>query len=398
MAKLNAAGSALVYSTYLGGSGSDIGGEIGYGIAVDSSGNAYVTGQTFSANFPIMPTSNPLQTYGGNGDAFVAKLNFNSSTQTLMLVYSTFLGGSNFESGSSIAIDSSGDAYVTGGTVSDNFPTTENPYQATNNTPGKGTAFVTKLHWTGSALGLVYSTYLGGSTGESGNAIAIDSGGDAYVTGQTYSTDFPTVDPIQATCAACTNASNAFVTKFNSTGSALVYSTFLGGNSAAKLGLGDFGYGIAVDSTGNAYVTGLAWSTNFPTANPLQPTASGGGDAFVVKISPISLSPSSLAFAPQVLNTPSAPQTVTLTYNGATNLIFSGISITGTNLSDFEIAPATTCSTSGPVEANGGQCTVSVTFSPAATGPLIDLCINNAIQCSSGGTVDASPEGQCRFA
>jgi hypothetical protein len=257
VAKLDAAGSALVYSTYLGGSGSDW----GYGIAVDSSGNAYVTGFTDSANFP---TASPLQaTFGGQQDAFVGKLNAAGSA----LVYSTYLGGGSLDYGHGIAVDSSGNAYVTGWTYSVNFPTAS-PLQATNG--GGNDAFVSKLNPAGSAL--VYSTYLGGSGSDWGYGIAVNSSGNAYVTGET-SGGFPTVNPLQAGAGG-----DAFVSKLNAAGSALVYSTCLGGSGT------DYGNGIAVDSSGNAYVTGRTSSTDFPTANPVQATNGGGYDAFVAKL------------------------------------------------------------------------------------------------------------------
>jgi hypothetical protein len=361
VAELNPAGSALVYSTFLGGSSWDY----ATSIAVDSSGNAYVTGLTLSTDFP---TVNPIQaTNGGYYDAFISKLNAGGSA----LVYSTYLGGAYYDYGMGIAVDSSGNAYVAGWTESTNFPTM-NPLQATNKANAaqyNQTAFVAKLNAAGSALD--YSTYLGGSRFDVGEGIAVDSSGDAYVTGYTASINFPTANPIQASCDNCLSPNfytDAFVAVLNPPGSALVYSTYLGGSND------DYGRGIAVDSSGNAYVTGITDSTNFPTVNPLQATLSGGidDDVFVAKILPdVSLSPSGLTFAPQALNTTSAPQTVTVTNNGTANLTFSSISITGTNLSDFEVAsPGTTCSTSSPVAASGGQCTVSVTFTPSETGGL----------------------------
>ena len=299
VAKLNSAGSALVYSTYLGGSGEVpsgqmLGGDWGQGIAVDSSGNAYVTGVTTSTNFP---TVNPFQAtnkaaaaHPGNDTAFVAKLNSTGSA----LVYSTYLGGSEADEGFGIAVDSAGNAYVTGATQSRDFPTA-NPLQATNEEDVAGynyTGFVAKLNTAGSAL--LYSTYLGGSGSGADEClgIAVDSASNAYVTGLTYSTDFPTVNPFQATNKAkpATGSPTAFVAKLNSTGSALVYSTYLGGS------IQDSGNGIPVDSSGNAYVTGLTYSTDFPTANPLQATCGDcaydlegepiSGDAFVAKLNP----------------------------------------------------------------------------------------------------------------
>ncbi|MGD0222420.1 MAG: SBBP repeat-containing protein [Terriglobia bacterium] len=260
VAKLNAAGSALVYSTYLGG-GSD---DIGRDIAVDSAGNAYVTGQTLSTNFP---TASPLQAaYSGGYDAFVTKLNAAGSA----LVYSTYLGGSNDDYGMGIAVDVAGNAYVTGQTTSGDFPTAS-PFQAAK---GGWDAFVTKVNSTGAAL--MYSTYLGGSNDDGGLSIAVDSAGNAYVTGGTDSTDFPTANPLQAGNAG---GEDAFVAKLNAAGSALVYSTYLGGGQA------DYGgYGIAVDSAGNAYLTGFTQSTDFPTANALQALNAGDWDVFVTKL------------------------------------------------------------------------------------------------------------------
>ncbi len=262
--KLSPSGS-LVYSTYLGGSGQY---DFSYGIAVDSSGNAYVTGSTWSTDFPT--TQNGFQTtYGGGyNDAFVTKL----SPEGNSLVYSTYLGGSGMDVGHSIAVDSSGNAYVTGYTDSTNFPT-QNAYQGSNR--GDRDAFVTKLNPQGNSL--VYSTYLGGSGMDVGNGIAVDSSGNAYVTGKTESTDFPTQNAYQGRYGGGTY--DAFVTKLSPEGNSLVYSTYLGGSGE------DRGYGIAVDSQGNAYVTGETASANFPTQNAYQGSNGGNGDAFVTKLS-----------------------------------------------------------------------------------------------------------------
>ncbi len=267
VAKLNAAGNALLYSTYLGGDRRDF----SSGIAVDLAGNAYVTGYTDSGTFP---SANPLQGCFGGGvfDAFVAKLNVAGSA----LVYSTCLGGSSDDRGFSIAVDSAGNAYVTGMTASPEFPLA-NPLQRTLGGTGVFAqpafdAFVSKLNPSGSAL--VYSTYLGGNSEDGGQGIAVDSARNAYVTGRTFSTDFPTVSPIRAA------PGSGFVAKINASGSALVYSTYLGDLS------GDGGSDIAVDSAGNAYVTGFTNSANFPTVNPLQATIGGSADGFVAKLNP----------------------------------------------------------------------------------------------------------------
>jgi hypothetical protein len=277
VAKINAAGSALVYSTYLGGSGG-VYGDSGSGIAVDSAGRAYVTGITYSADFPITPGAFQTLCNGGSGcersgDAYVAEINFAGSA----LVYSTYLGGSGADGGSSIAVDSVDHAYVTGSTTSADFPT-KNPLQAAKG--GIWTAFMAKLNATGTAL--VYSTYLGGSAYDYGRGIAVDSSGAACVTGSTYSSDFPTTPNARQTIcnegSGCAKNGDAFVSKLNPAGTALLYSTYLGGSSE------DDGFGIAVDSSSNVYVTGWTSSSHFPIKNPLQSVKNNIFDAFVTKI------------------------------------------------------------------------------------------------------------------
>jgi hypothetical protein len=285
VAKLNAQGSAFVYTTSLGGNKPDG----ASGIAVDSSGNAYIAGSTESANFP---TANALQpTFGGGtcgsgsnlypcSDAYLTKLNPTGTA----LVYSTFLGGSNSDGAGDVALDAQGNAYVIGRTSSTNFPTFS-PLQPA--LAGLSDIFVAKVNAAGSAL--AYSTYLGGSADDIDGGIALDSAGNAYLTGYTYSTNFPTASPLQATYSGGTcNSSpcpDAIVSKLDAAGSTLLYSTYLGGAG------GDNGADIAVDSSGNAYVTGSTNSYNFPLANALQPTLDGGtacpsgpcDDAFITK-------------------------------------------------------------------------------------------------------------------
>jgi hypothetical protein len=267
--KLNASGTAVVYSTYLGGSssGSSSGGS---GIAVDASGDAYVTGGTSSTNFPT--TAGAFQTTPGGG--FVTELNPSGTA----LVYSTY-----FASGAAgIVVDSGGNAYLTG-SAGANFPTTAGAFQTT--LAGSADAFVTKLNASGTAL--VYSTYLGGSGGEGfggvgGAGIAVDSAGNAYVTGGMGSNFPTTAGAFQTTYSGGHN--DAFVTKLNASGTALVYSTYLGGN-ASKGVVAQQGYGIAVDSTGNAYVTGQTSTTNFPTTTGAFQTTYGGAiEPFVTKL------------------------------------------------------------------------------------------------------------------
>jgi hypothetical protein len=189
-----------------------------------------------------------------------------------VLSYATYLGGSGQDSGLAIAVDADGSAYIAGKTTS-NFPT-KNPLQP--NPGGSFDAFVAKLNATGSAL--VYSTYLGGSGSDEARAIAVDSEGNAYVTGVTASVNFPKVNPFQT---ALSGANDAFVAKLHATGSALVYSTYLGGSGTL-----DEGRGIAVDTTGHAYVTGQTTSASFPPVTPLRLGIIGSSDAFVAKLQP----------------------------------------------------------------------------------------------------------------
>ena len=255
----------LVYSTYLGGSNDDI----GRGIAIDSGGNAYVTGWSFSTNFP---TANAFQAIRSTSpDLFITKLNSTGSG----LVYSTYLGGNNDDRAYAIAVDSSDNVYITGQTFSSNFPTA-NPFQAARN--GTGDVFVTKLNAAG--LALVYSTYLGGAESfEIGNGIAADSDGNAYVVGQTVSPTFPVLNAFQAAKGDTFTSStfDAFITKFNPAG-APIFSTYLGGGSS------DLAYAVALDSSRNIYVTGTTGSFDFPTKNTLQPIGANSSDAFVTEL------------------------------------------------------------------------------------------------------------------
>jgi hypothetical protein len=264
VSKFNVTGSALVYSTYLGGNHRDL----SHGIAVDTSGNAYVTGNTISTNFPTDNAFQPNNAGSNSADAFVTKLNPAGSA----LVYSTYLGGNSLDEALGVAVDTFGNTYVTGFTDSGTFPTA-NALQP-NNSGGIFDCFVTKFNAAGSAL--VYSTYLGGANDDRGFELAVDSAGNAYVTGETGSTNFPTANAFQPIFGGVLDG---FVTKFNTAGS-LVYSTFLGGTG------NDQGFGIAVDSVGNAYVSGFTSSTDFPTVTALQPNLGGGLDGFVTKFNP----------------------------------------------------------------------------------------------------------------
>jgi hypothetical protein len=265
--KLNSTGTALIYSTYIGGSDLDE----GYSIATDGSGNVYITGYTWSADYDI--TSGAFQTnFGGGlmiGDVFVSKLN---STGTA-LIYSTYIGGSSDDHCFSIAIDGSGNAYITGYTFSTDYHITPGAFQTTLG--GLNDAFVTKLNSTGT--GLIYSTYIGGSDDDRGYSIAIDGSGNAYITGSTQSTNYG----ITPGAFQTNNGGyyDVFVTKLNSTGTGLIYSTYIGGSGR------DYGLGIAIDGSGNAYITGNTWSADYDiTSGAFQTTFGGYTDVFVTKI------------------------------------------------------------------------------------------------------------------
>lgn len=378
VSKLTADGAALVYSTYLGGTGYDA----GPAIAVDASKNVYVAGATASTNFPITAGAFDTQLGSASDDAFVTKLSADGKT----LIYSTYLGGSaplgSQSFGAGIAVDSSGEAYVAGNTNSNDFPVTSGAFQTTFE--GGLDGFVTKLNASGSTL--VYSTYLGGTNsslifGTVAGSIAVDSAGKAYVTGSTVSTTFPVLNPIQAAFAGgtCTNGGvqpcrDAFATELNVTGSSLIFSTYLGGTGDEQ------GLGITLDAFGNIYLTGSTASVDFPVVTGGFQTLFGGGtcgipgdlfpcpDAFIAKISPanvpgIALDPHSLVFGSQNVATPSAPRIVTLTNTGSAVLALDSITITGPDREDF--AETNTC---GASLALGANCAISVTFTPTEAG------------------------------
>ena len=299
----------LNYSTYLGGSGDDV----AFGIALDSTGNAFVAGQTTSIDFPLGTNAGIGTNPNPNSDApFVAELNA-AGTQ---LLYTTYLVGTTTNLGDSafgIAVDSTGKVYVTGVTAAVGFPSMNPlPYSAN----AAGTCFVTKLDPTQSGNGsLVFSTYLGGTGGEFANGIAVDANGNAYVVGQTFSTDFPTSSAPNAAYQPAFNPLNvnnalgsAFLSKINTTNSTLVYSTYLSGNAAnaavaGGLGYGDQANGVAVDTSNNAYVDGATSadnSANFPSstnANQTAPPAGNAGSAFVTKINTAGNGAASLVYS-----------------------------------------------------------------------------------------------------
>lgn len=262
VSRISPDGSHLDYSTYLGGSGIDL----GLSIAVDTIGNAYLTGFTAAADFPVRK---PLQARNaGVGDAFVAKINSNGTS----FVYVTYFGGSGIDQGLGIAVGQDGRAVVTGVTASIDFATS-NPLQADNR--GGADAFLAMFNELGGSL--IYSTYLGGNGNDAGYGVALDGSGNIFMTGSTGSTDFSTSNPLQASRGG---EDDAFVARIDSTGANLIYSTYLGGAGF------DNGVGIAVDQAGSAYITGITNSTDFPTQGAIQANNAGELDTFVTKISP----------------------------------------------------------------------------------------------------------------
>ncbi len=272
----------LTFSTYLGTSTEDVANSV----AVDAQGHIYVGGWTDAVDFPTTPDALQPTSTGGTcfgpppfnnpfpcNDGFVSKLSPDGGT----LLYSTYFGGTGDDGVQAIALDQSGNVYLTGWTTSIDFPTV-NPIQPGNGGGGNRTpdAFVARLVADGSAL--QYSTYLGGSGRDYGDNLAVDGQGGAYIVGWTESTDFPTVNPVQATYGG--GFFDGIITKVNAAGDAFAYSSYLGGNDL------DYAFGIDVDGDGSAHVTGFTLSDDFPTFNALQPTFGGGVEAYVTKLTP----------------------------------------------------------------------------------------------------------------
>jgi Abnormal spindle-like microcephaly-assoc'd, ASPM-SPD-2-Hydin/Beta-propeller repeat len=366
VAEFDPTGTALVYSTYLGGSSADS----GQAIAVDAQGEAVIAGYTSSSNFP---NQNALQPASGGGiDAFVTKFDPSGSN----LVFSTYLGGGGEDQAFGIALDASGNIYVTGGTHSADFPTTPAAFQGAGAYGGDGDAFLSKLSPSGNAL--LYSTFIGGSGLDQGNGVAADSAGDSVVVGVTQSTDFPLHDPLQSVlglsgagnCATSTSPTNvcsdAFIARLDASGT-VSYSTYLGGTEA------DYAQAVAMDSSGTPYLAGSTASSNFPViGGALQSSYAGAGsngNAFIVKIDPtdapgVALTPQEVNFGNQTLNVTSTAQTVTLVNAGSLPLQITSITASGA------YAVSSNCGTA--VSAAGGSCTISITFTPTTAGSSTD--------------------------
>jgi hypothetical protein len=414
--KLDPTGSTLLYSTYLGGTGDDR----GFAMALDSAGDVYVTGKTTSTDFPI--TTGSFQTrLKGKTNVFVAALNPTGSA----LLYSTYLGGGNVDQANAMAIDAAGNAFVAGSTSSGNFPTTLGAFQT--HLHGPTNAFVTAVNSTGNAL--LYSTYLGGNKADVAWGVKVDASGSAYAAGQTMSTSFPTTTgAFQTICAGACALPNAFVAKLNPAGSALDYSTYLGGNGeqeafalaldtagdafvtgrtsaldypttpgnfeaktgsfspiltevnpsgtgliySTTFGGGNSDNGLAIDVTdsGNVYLAGRTYSSNFPvTPGAFKSTCKNcrtpNSDAFVTLFVPgDQIWPLSLAFGTQTVKVSSSALTTTLSNSGSTPLNITSVTFTGTNAADFTQGQNTCV---GALAA-GASCSIDVIFTPATIG------------------------------
>jgi hypothetical protein len=372
LTKVNYNGESLVYSTYLGGSQVDV----GQAIQVDGTGVVYLAGYTYSTDFPLVTAYQSAA--GGGADGFVAKVNAAGSAVT----FSTYLGGSGDDRVYGLALDGSKNIYVAGATTSSNFPVTSGVLQTS--LKGSSDAFVSKFLASNNSLS--YSTYLGGTDFDQANGIAVTAAGVAYITGFTESSDFPTQNPIQSVLGLSNNqlcgtspCADAFVTVLNASGTSdsTTFSTYLGGNGP------DFGQAIALDSTGDPYITGSTSSTNFPATSPPSSTAVAtppysasltgtAGNAFVAKMDPgnnpnISMVPSSLAFGNDTLSVTSTVQDIQITNPSSVPLIISAVAMVA---SKTPFAVPNTCV--GTIPAGGGTCTMQVTFTPDSVSSFTD--------------------------
>ena len=380
--ELDPYGQSISYASYIGGQVNDV----GTGIAVDSAFNIYLTGYTDSGNFPTFPLSNGIQSApaGSVRQAFVAKLNPFVKAGAAQLVYSTYLGGTGGDvngvttgdEGHAIAVDQNHNAYVTGSTASTDFPTS-NPLQSSlSGGSGDIDAFVVKINPTGTSP-LLFSTYLGGGLIDSGQGIAVDSQGNFYVTGYSYSmlsnfaaTSFPTTAgalPVSPTLGSALQSA-AFLTEYGAAATSMIQSTLFASPTAEG---SIAGTAIAVDATGNAYITGETRASDMATtSNAYQKALSGSSDAFMTKIWPLTITdsegvlPAALNFGSVPIGTTTAPHIVTLTSHELSGLNVVTSSLTGANPGNFTLSDGCTSQVTGI-----GSCEVEVTFNPTDGGP-----------------------------
>jgi hypothetical protein len=408
VARLNAAGSALLYSTYLGGADN----ESADRVAIDAGDTGtVVAGSTRSADFPT--TGGAFDTtHNGGFDAYVARLNLTGSG----LIYSTFLGGGDVDFGDSVALDGSGNAYVAGGTLSLDFPTTAGAFDRTRD--GGSDVFLTKIDAAGSSL--LYSTLLGGTNGEGAAGVAVDGSGAAWVTGGTSSADFPTT--ADAFDRTLNGPSDAYATQLNAAGSAIVYSTLLGGTGS------DNARDLALDGAGGVYVAGETQSSDFPTTSGAFDRVFNGdpsifwGDGFVTKLggdggtpppppaaalSAVTLTPDTVVggnpSSGTVTLTAAAPDggaVVALADNSAAAAVPSSVTVpSGAVSAGFAVATsAVSTSTSATVSATYLGVTRSATLAitpgdPPPPPPAETATLTVTVTGRSGQRVTSSPSG-----
>lgn len=312
--KLNPSGSGLVYSTYIGGPDAA---NQGHRIAIDASGNAYVAGTTDSSNLPVTPGAYDA-TYNAGTDAFVLKLSAAGST----VLYGTYLGGNGKEDGWGIAVDGGGDIFVAGHTESANFPTTPGAWDRTRG--GNRDAFVARFHPAGNGgADLVYSTYLGGRNNEELYGLAVDAADNAYVAGWTQSPDFPTTPGAYDRRPFTDFDHHIFVTRLNPNGSALTYSTLMGGRYPDKA------YDLALDAAGNIYIAGTTQSDDFPTTlgafqESLKDTEPWNYDIFVARFKPAGSGVADLIYSSYMGGTNSLDEAHGIAVDGSGKVYMTG--------------------------------------------------------------------------
>ncbi len=378
VAKLSAGGGAIAYATYLDGAGA------GQAIAVDGSGNAFIAGHTYTATFTTTLGA-AQQTYGGATDAFVVKLNPNGTAA----IYSTFLGGSAEDQATGIQVDSTGNAYVSGFTNSANFPVTTGSFRTSY--AGSTDAFAAKLNATGSAL--VYSTFLGGANVDRAYAVAVSPFGEAFLAGQTFSSSFPTTAGAYRTSHG--GGADAFITRLSADGASAIYSTFLGGSGSCsvtdpfRIYQCDAAFAIALDTNGNAHVAGLAGS-GFPMAGAFQSTPGGGGDAFIAQLNAAG---SSLVFS-TYLGGGSGDAGLALAVSPTNGPVVAGF----TNSTDFPVSTGALQTTRGGGTQEGfltrlAPCPVTLgssgSFFPKTAGTYT-LDVLSSASCAWNATTDVS--------
>lgn len=393
VAKLNAAGTALTYATYLGGTD---GNDEAISVAVDFAGFAYVTGWTASTDFP---TASPAQgvNRGGTSDAFLTKV----SAAGTALVFSTYLGGTGNDIGYGVAVDSATNPYVVGSTTSTDLAAPIAPFPGGGSNAGGRDAFIIKMSTDGS--GFVHFNYLGGSGDDEAFALAVDLARGVYVTGRTASTDFPaTAGALQP--AAGGGGLDAFVANVNAAGDGLVYATYLGGSGAEEA------WGIALDSAGAAYVAGATDSTNFPTASAYQGANNGGtADAFAAKLNAagsslvfstylggsgedvalgIALDASSNIYVAGYTDSPDFPTAVASFQpgfaGGASDAFVTGLNAAGTSLRFSTYLGGSGTDVANGILADGAG--KAVVVGGTASG---DFPTASPLQAASGGGIDA---------